>query len=601
MKNPRVAFIIKTEEEALTHTLYQLPDAIRSRVLKDFREFPIGGGLDIVTYCNNFAVTYSVRFLNTFLKAFMQRLINFIPTAYSKLNIKTCHCFQYIHTNRDVYKQNVDPIIRMYNSAKEDLTVPLLSFFNIYFIIFFLDDILDVNALSAFRDAEIYIPQFKRDLLRSLNILDSKVILSFNTVFDSSISSITTHRLIDQLPDMPPITQLQKKGRSVLEKDRLMKEREDSGELAFKFIYNLPAEEPDDEMLIMLTKAKSLFHRQLPKMPYDYLCSLVFNPRHRTCICIKDNCPEDLDTSSMDPVIYCARFIEVYGAICFRPVPEREFAEVVFVAVSSDLQIGGIGTRMMNHVKHHCRSLGISFMLTYADNTAVAFFRKQGFSPHLTEYDKWIGYIKDYEGSTLMQCFLFDEVDYLNFPMQYDRIELIIRKRLKSAVIPIQKGISIDSRDIFYHENTDTPAHYLSHNNLVEVMHDITETIFNNIVSWPFRAPVVKAEAENYFDIVREPIVILDILKKLADDTIKVQLDEEDGGIIIDFCRSYRTINQFMADWATMLSNCRSFNTGITAYSLCADKLETLLMRLMEQRLPDLLIEYQNTTVDNTE
>lgn len=39
--------------------------------------------------------------------------------------------------------------------------------------------------------------------------------------------------------------------------------------------------------------------------------------------------------------------------------------------------------------------------LTYADNYAVGYFQKQGFTKEITlDKSLWMGYIKDYEGGT---------------------------------------------------------------------------------------------------------------------------------------------------------------------------------------------------------
>jgi len=62
----------------------------------------------------------------------------------------------------------------------------------------------------------------------------------------------------------------------------------------------------------------------------------------------------------------------------------------------------------MNHLKDHIRSRGdIDYFLTYADNYAVGYFEKQGFTKEVTlDRSVWAGYIKDYEGGTLMQVSL---------------------------------------------------------------------------------------------------------------------------------------------------------------------------------------------------
>ena len=64
----------------------------------------------------------------------------------------------------------------------------------------------------------------------------------------------------------------------------------------------------------------------------------------------------------------------------------------------------------MNKLKDHAIEKDIHYFLTYADNNAIEYFRKQGFQKYvaggerfMTE-SRWKGYIKDYNGSTMMQC-----------------------------------------------------------------------------------------------------------------------------------------------------------------------------------------------------
>ena len=52
-------------------------------------------------------------------------------------------------------------------------------------------------------------------------------------------------------------------------------------------------------------------------------------------------------------------------------------------------------------------------MLTYADENARGFFKKQGFSETvLLEKKYWKGYIKDYDSASLRCCQLFPNVNY---------------------------------------------------------------------------------------------------------------------------------------------------------------------------------------------
>jgi len=69
----------------------------------------------------------------------------------------------------------------------------------------------------------------------------------------------------------------------------------------------------------------------------------------------------------------------------------------------------------MNKLKDHALKEGLDYFLTYADNNAIEYFRKQGFtkSPTLPEH-RWKGFIKDYNGSTMMQCNINKNIDYAN-------------------------------------------------------------------------------------------------------------------------------------------------------------------------------------------
>lgn len=81
------------------------------------------------------------------------------------------------------------------------------------------------------------------------------------------------------------------------------------------------------ESLIKLVALKSLFAKQLPKMPRAYIARLVFDRRHVSLVILSDD-PKVKDTDK-----------EVIGSICYRPFPEMRFAEIAFCAVNSDHQV----------------------------------------------------------------------------------------------------------------------------------------------------------------------------------------------------------------------------------------------------------------------
>jgi hypothetical protein len=67
---------------------------------------------------------------------------------------------------------------------------------------------------------------------------------------------------------------------------------------------------------VILTGLKTLFQKQLPKMPREYIARLVYDSNSKGLAIIK-------------------RGYKVVGGICFRPFPHRGFAEIVFFATNS--------------------------------------------------------------------------------------------------------------------------------------------------------------------------------------------------------------------------------------------------------------------------
>jgi histone acetyltransferase len=43
-------------------------------------------------------------------------------------------------------------------------------------------------------------------------------------------------------------------------------------------------------------------------------------------------------------------------------------------------QVKGYGTRIMNHLKEHVKRESVEYFLTFADNYAIGYFKKQGFT-----------------------------------------------------------------------------------------------------------------------------------------------------------------------------------------------------------------------------
>jgi histone acetyltransferase len=89
---------------------------------------------------------------------------------------------------------------------------------------------------------------------------------------------------------------------------------------------------------------------------------------------------------------------------------------------------------MMNYLKdYHVRNNVLHF-LTYADEFAIGYFKKQGFSTQINlPKSAYQGYIKEYEGATLMGCELNPKIQYIEFSSvlqkQKEVIKLLILKK----------------------------------------------------------------------------------------------------------------------------------------------------------------------------
>lgn len=180
----------------------------------------------------------------------------------------------------------------------------------------------------------------------------------------------------------------------VVSRDEMAKKEEDGGKLEFTVITN----DGTADHNIQLITLKNIFSKQLPKMPKEYIVRLVFDRKHKSMVILKDG-------------------KTVVGGICYRPYYDQKFGEIAFCAITASEQVKGYGTRLMNHLKEHVKTEGITHFLTYADNYAIGYFKKQGFSKHVSmSKARWFGYIKDYDGGTLMECCINTLVNYLNIP-----------------------------------------------------------------------------------------------------------------------------------------------------------------------------------------
>ncbi|KAH9892539.1 hypothetical protein C8Q73DRAFT_698473 [Cubamyces lactineus] len=319
---------------------------------------------------------------------------------------------------------------------------------------------------------------------------------------------------------------------------------------------------------VILTGLKTLFQKQLPKMPREYIARLVFDSNSKCLAIIK-------------------RGYKVVGGICYRPFPHRGFAEIVFFATASIDQVKGYGGMLMDHFKAHIRKTypDMLYFLTYADNYAVGYFRKQGFSKEITlPRSRWAGYIKDYEGGTIMECKLLPKVDYLRWreitAQQREAVLEKIREKSRSHIVypglpQFQdgkgEGVTVDPRDVpglresgWTPEMQSMPVRPTGRNAERVAMEKLLSDLKAHSAAWPFQQPVNAQEVADYYDVITHPMDL---------STMEHKLDTN----------QYPDVDAFLDDAQLIFDNCRTYNPEDTVYHRSATKLEKYMRERMKE------------------
>ncbi|KAK4702892.1 histone acetyltransferase, partial [Phenoliferia sp. Uapishka_3] len=303
----------------------------------------------------------------------------------------------------------------------------------------------------------------------------------------------------------------------------------------------------DPVSLIILTGLKNIFQKQLPKMPKEYIARLVFDRNHYSMAIVK-------------------RGWEVVGGITYRPFEARRFAEIVFCAITGTEQVKGYGQHLMNHLKDHVkRDTQCMHFLTYADNYAIGYFKKQGFTKEVgLDRSVWAGYIKDYEGGTIMHCSMLERIEYLKVgSILAQQKEVILEEiRLQSQSHVVHRGL-----DLFNSLPPDTSLDPslipgLTESGWTPEMDELTRRpkrgaqfafmekllllLNQHPSSWAFTTPVNAAEVTDYYDVIQHPMVVAP--SDLA--TMDRKLESN----------TYANLDDFIADAKLIFFNCRAYN-----------------------------------------
>ncbi|XP_061677596.1 histone acetyltransferase KAT2B isoform X2 [Syngnathoides biaculeatus] len=335
-------------------------------------------------------------------------------------------------------------------------------------------------------------------------------------------------------------------------RDEAARLEERRGVIEFHVVGNSLNQKPNKRILMWLVGLQNVFSHQLPRMPKEYITRLVFDPKHKTLSLIKDG--------------------RVIGGICFRMFPSQGFTEIVFCAVTSNEQVKGYGTHLMNHLKEYHIKHHILNFLTYADEYAIGYFKKQGFSKDIkVPRSKYLGYIKDYEGATLMGCELNPSIPYTEFSVIIKKQKEIIKKLIERKQVQIRKvypGLSCFKDGVRQIPIESIPGIRESGwkaagkgkeakdpEQLYGALKNILTHVKSHQNAWPFMEPVKKTEAPGYYQVIRFPMDLKTMSERLKS-------------------RYYATRKLFMADMQRVFTNCREYNAPESEYYKCANLLE---------------------------
>lgn len=274
----------------------------------------------------------------------------------------------------------------------------------------------------------------------------------------------------------------------------------------------------------------------------------------------------------------------------------------------------------MNLLKKEGARTGIEYFITYADNYAIGYFKKQGFSKTVSmPKGRFQGLIKDYDGGTMMECYVHPSIDYTRIPemLAAQRNFILSRIRLKSnsttVYAPLPKGFSSSLEGVSraneaaaralaipgmmeagwtmadllaatgQGKEADRAKNALK-NEMIQIVRKVEEQQF----AWPFREPVDTAEVKvrrvveavahvwrhsaethftscanfvpkDYLDVIKEPIDLSSIEKRIRKGD------------------HYKSKQMLHADLMLMVNNCKLYNDEASTYVQCAISLEKFL------------------------
>ncbi|OTB00739.1 hypothetical protein M426DRAFT_15225 [Hypoxylon sp. CI-4A] len=339
------------------------------------------------------------------------------------------------------------------------------------------------------------------------------------------------------------------------EKAAVLEERD--GKIQVRVVNN----DGEKDSTIVLTGLKTLFQNQLPEMPKDYIARLVYDRNHLSIAIVNQS-------------------LQVLGGITWRQFPERKFAEIVFCAIATDKQTKGYGSHIMDHLKDYVKATSpIMHFLTYADNNAIGYFKKQGFTLEIT-LQGWQGRIKDYAGGTLMQCEMIARIRYLELRRTLHKQKEVVKAKIRAAsqsdvvhqppaqwangvIAPIDP-LSIPAiQATGWSPDMDKLSREPRRSAAFNQLRRFLQQIQNHNRAWPFQKPVDEEDAPDYYAVIKTPMDLSTIEEKLHED-------------------KYPGPYALVKDLTLMFDNARIYNGVDTVYCKCANALEKYMKYLIK-------------------
>lgn len=327
-------------------------------------------------------------------------------------------------------------------------------------------------------------------------------------------------------------------------RDETAKIEESKKIIEFHIVGNSLTRPVSKQTMLWLIGLHNVFSHQLPRMPKEYISQLVFDPLVLFRL-IFSHCLQDSNTLlhlfffRKHKTLALIKDGRPIGGICFRMFATQGFTEIVFCAVTSQEQVKGYGTHLMNMLKDYHIKNNILHFLTFADEFAIGYFKKQGFSKDIKmSRSMYQGYIKDYEGATLMHCELNAKIVYTEFTAVIRKQKEIIKKLIYQRQQEIQKvhpgltcfkegvrGIPVESipgiRETGWKNCSQTRTRGVAKGTQgsepMEACLDVTDSLYNglksvlntvknNSTAWPFLKPVDKNDVPDYYDHIKYPM-----------------------------------------------------------------------------------------------